>query len=180
MKRTTLYITMFALIWTLPSGTGAQTSVQRGSLFEEFQESLTGLPPKTTLSKRGTIYVPAYSSIFVDSRAGRVSLATTLTIHNTSAKAPLVIERIDYFDSAGNGVKEFLDSPIALRPYATIAVLVTNDIDNGGMGANFKVIWAASAAVPVPAVEAIMMGRLGTNSYSFVSPGRSIETVESP
>jgi uncharacterized protein DUF3124 len=116
----------------------------------------------------------------VDSRAGRVSLATTLTIHNTSAELPLVIERIDYFDSAGNAVKQFLDSPIALRPYATVAVLITKEIDNGGMGANVNVIWAASASVPVPAVEAIMMGRLGTNSYSFVSPGRSIETVENP
>ena len=178
MKRTTLCIAVFAFIMAVSSGTVAQKA-PKGSLSEEFRESLTELPPKTTLSKRGTIYVPAYSSIFVDSRAGRVSLATTLTIHNTSAKLPLVIERIDYFDSAGNAVKQFLDSPIALRPYATVAILVTKEIGNGGMGANFNVIWAASAAVPVPAVEAIMMGRLGTNSYSIVSPGRSIDTVES-
>lgn len=80
--------------------------------------------------------------------------------------------------NAGNAVKQFVDTPIALRPFATVAILVTKEIDYGGMGANFNVVWAASAAVSAPAAEAIMMGKLGTNRYSFVSPGRPIDMVE--
>lgn len=176
--KSTLHLALYALfVIGLSNGTYAQTQAKE-IILEEFHESLTELPAESTLSKRGVLYVPAYSSIFVDSRAGRVTLATTLTIHNTSETMPLVIERIDYFDSAGKLKKQFLDVAVALRPYSTLAILVPEEIEKGGIGANFKVVWAASSRGSAPAVEAVMIGRLGTNSYSFVSPGRPLDMVE--
>ena len=48
------------------------------------------------------MYVAAYSTIKLASGKGKVNLATTLTIHNTSEKVPLIFLRLDYFDTAGN------------------------------------------------------------------------------
>lgn len=176
MRPTRLFIAAFVLTAASPTFIHVKADAQT-YFAEESQASLIDSPPRSSLSKRGTVYVPAYSSIFVDSRSGRISLATTLTIHNTSAQLSLVLERIDYFDSAGNPLHQFINAPVSLRPYATIAILVPKEIENGGIGANFTVSWAASASMSAPVVEAIMTGRLGTNSYSFVSPGRAIEPV---
>ena len=48
------------------------------------------------------MYVAAYSTIKLASGKGKVNLATTLIIHNTSEKIPLILLRVDYFDTAGN------------------------------------------------------------------------------
>jgi len=48
------------------------------------------------------VYVAAYSTIKLASGKGKVNLATTLIIHNTSEKIPLILLRVDYFDTAGN------------------------------------------------------------------------------
>ena len=70
------------------------------NFLEEFQQSLTAVPDAKSLTVHGTVYVPAYSSI-----RGRTdqpgSLATLLRIDNTSATKPLVLERVEYFDTSG-------------------------------------------------------------------------------
>ena len=59
-------------------------------------------------------------------------LATLLRIDNTSSTKPLVLERIDYFDTAGKLVQRYLTTPIALKPFGAIQIFVPADDARGG------------------------------------------------
>src|SRR5262245_36546657 len=77
----------------------------------EFQQSLTAVPDPKSLTVRGNVYVPTYSTIrgLTDRPAG---LSTLLRIDNTSSSKPLVVERIDYYDTGGKLVQRYLETPI--------------------------------------------------------------------
>ena len=92
---------------------------------------------------RHTVYVAAYSTVRLGGGKGKVDLATTLTIHNTSEKSPLILLRADYFDTAGNLLHHYLPSPIAIRPLGSVETFVPAEDTRGGTGANFVVEWAA-------------------------------------
>src|SRR6185312_7265842 len=105
------------------------------------------------------------------------SLSTLLRIDNTSSAKPLVLERVDYFDTSGKLVQRYLDSPIALKPFGALQIFVPADDMRGGPAANFIITWAGSAPMAEPLTEAVMFGSIGSDSYSFVSPGRAVRTV---
>ena len=129
---------------------------------------------------RRTVYIPAYSAIRVMSGRTRVELATTLSIHNTSEDKPLLLERVDYHNTEGELVQAHLSEPVALKPLGTIEIFVAHEDVRGGTGANFIVEWAGDNLISEPIMEAVMVGSLGTTSYSFVSQGRTTRSVELP
>jgi uncharacterized protein DUF3124 len=141
-----------------------------------FSASLA-VPSAAPARVQGSVYVPAYAHIRLGSGRGRVDLATTLSIHNTSPETAIVLKRIAYHNTEGALVAGFLDKPVALKPLATIEVFITANDVRGGSGANFVVDWASPSAVSEPAVEAVMIGTIGTTSYSFVSQGRNLRLV---
>lgn len=140
-----------------------------------FAASLTGLPPESELAQEGASYVPAYARIRLGSGRGYVDLATTLSVHNTSREVLLVLKGIAYYDTAGTIVRKYLARPVALRPLATIEVFVPQDDVAAGSGANFIVDWATPSGGSDPAIEAVMIGTVGTTSYAFVSAGRRLQ-----
>jgi len=145
----------------------------------QFKDSLTDLPDESELSAKGTIYVPAYSRVYgASTGASRlIEFSTTLRIDNTSATKPLVIERIEYYDTGGKLVQTYLKHPVALRPFGTIEVVIPAEDVRGGLAANFIVAWAAAGPIAEPMVEAVMIGSQDNTSYSFISPGRPIRHV---
>jgi hypothetical protein len=110
----------------------------------------------------------------VSSGKTRLDLSVSLSIHNTSEKGVLVIERIDYFNVVGQPIEKYLPQPIALKPYAAIQIVVPEQDIRGGLGANFIVDWSSSETIDEPIVEAVMIGGPGTQGYSFVSVGRKV------
>jgi hypothetical protein len=144
-----------------------------------FKDSITELPDPNDLTIRGTIYVPTYSRVYgAGSGAHKLlQLSTTLRIDNTSATKPLVIERIEYYETSGKLVQNYLSEPLALRPLGTIEIVIPAEDDRGGVAANFIVAWAGSGPIAEPLVEAVMVGSQDETSYSFVSPGRAIHHV---
>jgi hypothetical protein len=104
----------------------------------------------------------------------RLDLSVTLSIHNTSEKGVLVIERIEYFNAAGKPIDKYSPRTIALKPYAAIQIVVPQDDIRGGLGGNFIVDWSSPEMIDEPIVEAVMIGGPGTQGYSFVSAGRKV------
>lgn len=137
-----------------------------------FTGSLTSRPASLPLSARQTVYVPAYSSIRLGSGKGKVDLATTLSIRNTSQETALVILRADYFDTSGALIHSYVRDPIAVRPLGTVEAFVPAEDKRGGSGANFLVEWAADGPITEPLIEAVIVGNSGTQGYSFVSRGK--------
>ena len=126
----------------------------------------------------GAFYVPVYSSVSMSQGKLRADFSVTLSVHNASETRPLVLKRIAYFDTAGKMVESYLKAPIALK-----AVLDGRGLhrrpptSRGGTGANFVVDWAATGEIAEPAVEALMVGSVGTGHYAFISQGRPIKLI---
>jgi hypothetical protein len=143
---------------------------------KRFPSSLTEVP-KGSLPVKGSIYVPAYSSVSLSYGRARADFSVTLSIHNVSADRPLVLTRVAYFDTSGSLVQNFMTAPVALKPFATVHVFIPVTDIRGGTGANFAVDWAAEGRIAEPTVEALMLGTMGNASYSFISQGRPISKV---
>jgi hypothetical protein len=145
----------------------------------EFKDSLTDLPDPGDLSAHGTIYVPAYSRVYGAASGTNklIEFSTTLRIDNTSATKPLVIERIEYYNTAGRLVQSYLKDPIAVRPFGTIEVVIPAEDMRGGAASNFIVTWAGAGPMAEPMVEAVMIGSQENTSYSFISAGRPIRHI---
>jgi hypothetical protein len=107
----------------------------------------------------------------------RADFSVTLSVHNASETRPLVVRRIAYFDTGGKMVESYLKVPVALKPFATIEVIVPTTDVRGGTGANFMVEWAATGEIAEPVVEALMFGSVGSGHYAFISQGRPIKVV---
>jgi len=151
---------------------------QTTGLTQSFAASLTAVPtdPQTVA---GSVYVPAYSSVAMTPGKMRADFSVTLSLHNASESAPVILKRIAYFDTSGMLVQSYLQEPIALRPFATIEIFIPTKDVRGGTGANFVIDWAATAPIAEPVAEALMIGSLGSGHYAVISQGRAVRVVGS-
>jgi len=141
----------------------------------ELSEYTPGEITSSDLAVAKSVYVPVYSHIYYDGGKPYL-LEATLSIRNTDVDQPLYLSGVRYYDTNGKLSRRLLDELIRLEPLQTIEFLVERRDLAGGSGANFIVDWrAASETVEPPFIEAIMVGRSGTNAISFVSPGRTLE-----
>ena len=74
----------------------------------QFRGSLAEMP-RDPVVLRGRVYVPAHSSLLVGGGKTRLDLSVTLSIHNTSEKGTLILERIDYFNAGGQPIETDTD-----------------------------------------------------------------------
>lgn len=120
------------------------------------------------------VFVPAYSEIFYGGVNTLLDLTTTLAIHNADPENPILITSIEYYNTDGELVRDYVDAPLRLNPLATTGIVVEQSDDSGGWGANFLVEWGAETPVYEPVIEAVMVSRQGTEGVSFISAGRVI------
>lgn len=137
-----------------------------------------GVPTKRVRSQ--TLYVPAYSHIYIRDAQRSMNLATTLSIRNTSPNRPLVLSTIDYYDSNGEHVRAYLDTTRTLEPLASTYVVVETDDIRGGVGANFILRWHADRPVSPPVVETVMITGANTQGISFRSTARVLREDQPP
>lgn len=128
-----------------------------------------------TLNQAMTVYVPVYSEIFV-AGGGKLKLAITLSIRNTNFNYPLVVNSVNYYDTAGKLIENHLETPYLLEPMASTHFFVSQADVRGGTGANFIVQWAANKLANEPVIQAVMAGSSGTQGMSFTSSGREIKS----
>jgi hypothetical protein len=147
------------------------------------------LSPITTLSSDAlvdlsivigqTVFVPAYSEIFYGSADDLLELTATLAIHNSDPVNSILVTSVQYFDTVGRLVRDFVTAPVELRSMATTGFVIGSSDTSAGWGANFLVEWGAENPVYEPVIEAVMVSRRGTEGVSFISPGRVV-SEESP
>jgi hypothetical protein len=123
------------------------------------------------LSKGQTVYVPVYSHIYTGPKSHPMQLTSTLSIRNTDTDSPITILSVDYYDSKGNLVSQYLTENVSLKALASARYIVKEYDKSGGSGANFIVKWSSKEKVTPPIVESIMIGQ----RISFVSRGQEIE-----
>ena len=119
------------------------------------------------------VYVPVYSRLFL-SHVNYRELAASLSIRNTDPGRSITVYEIDYFDTAGNLLQRYLESPHELTPLATVTLTLPQSDVRGGAGANFLVRWSGGNDINEPIIEVVMAGFRGTHSFSFVGSGQEI------
>lgn len=127
---------------------------------------------KNRLSNGQTIYVPAYSHIYIGNRERPFQLTVTLSIRNIDPKHTLKVTKVDYYESLGNLLKVFLDKSITLKPLESIRYVIPEKEKVGGSGANFMVQWESDKSINPPIVESIMIGATSGQGISFSSRGQ--------
>lgn len=120
------------------------------------------------------IYIPIYSDIYIDQLNQKNLLSATLSIRNTSYTDSLFISKIDYFDTQGSLVRNYIDNLISLPPMATINYVIERDDESGGSGANFIVELSSNNTNVKPLIQAVMIGENGNKAFSFTTQGISI------
>ena len=121
---------------------------------------------------RQTLYVPVYSSIHWGLDQRLINLAATLSVRNVSRKHPIYLTKVEYYDSAGKKLRDYLKGTGELGPLATTEFVVEQRDVTGGPGANFLVEWTSAATIDTPVVESVMIGQLGAAGISFTSPAK--------
>ena len=129
------------------------------------------LPP----GERRALYIPVYSSIYWGMENGMVELAATLSVRNISEKHALILHSVDYYDSHGTRIREYLKAPAELPPVATVEYVIQRKDRVGGPGANFIVRWSGDEGIDPPLIEAVMVGQSGNMGLSFTSRGVEIQ-----
>ena len=142
-----------------------------------FRSSLVPPPAPAEIALRQSVYVAAYSSLVGSGGQAQLNLAVTLSVRNTSATLPLVVEHIDYYDTAGNLVEHYIPATVAVRPFGTIEILIPTDDVRGGTGANFIVDWGATQPISEPVIETVMVGSSGNRGFAFISSGHPIRVL---
>ena len=147
---------------------------QMEDIEEKFKFQGPEIPEESVVAGM-TIYVPVYSHIY--SQGGKpILLEATLSIRNTDPDKEITIRSVRYYDTNGKLIKNYLEKPLQLKPFASAEFLVKQKKTEGGSGANFIVGWVAKTEVNKPVIEAVMVGIEGQVSISFVRPGVAIES----
>ena len=158
-----------------PSDQPGDAATPPPSHLDSLAEATSSPPESETparLARSQTLYVPAYSHIYIRDAQRTMNLATTLSIRNASSTSAIVLSTIDYYDSDGNRVRGYLDTARRLPPLASTYVVVEQDDLRGGVGANFIVQWHAETPVHPPLVETVMITTESTQGISFRSTAR--------
>lgn len=125
-------------------------------------------------SRGQTVYVPAYSHIYMGDRKKPFYLTATLVIRNSDPSTPITVTSANYIDSSGRLVRRFLSVPLIVRPLSSLRYVIDESDKVGGSGASFLVNWKSAARVSQPVVESIMIGTGMQQGISFTSRGQVV------
>jgi hypothetical protein len=148
-----------------------EISKRQNNVYEHFQatnEKIDG-----TFDKK-KLYVPVYSHVYI-SENKYVRLSITLSIRNSDLTKDLYIESIDYYNTEGKLVKQYLSQPYILKPMSSIDYVVNLEDMSGGNGAKFLINTASKNKISNPIAQAIMINTLGNSNLSFVTQGYILE-----
>jgi hypothetical protein len=121
-----------------------------------------------------TIYVPIYSEIYSGTKKTLFDLTATLSIRNTSMTDTIFISTIDYYNTTGELVRNYLKSNISLKPLETIDYVIEEKDKTGGTGSNFIIIWSAKCVNLHPVFQGVMISTHGQQGISYLTNGISI------
>ena len=119
----------------------------------------------------GSTYLSVYSEIYSLSQKTTHDLTVTVSIRNVSSTDSVFIEKAEYYNTAGDLIRSYLDETILVKPMETIEIVVESKDRHGGSGANFIFDWAVRKNAHEPLFEAVMISTSGQQGISFTTQG---------
>ena len=122
----------------------------------------------------GKTYLPVYSHIYHIHEHRTFDLTITVSIRNVSITDSVYILKADYFNTVGENIRQYIKSPIYLKPLETLEIIIEEQDIEGGSGANFVFDWAIVNDKNPPLFEAVMISTYGQQGLSFTTRGIQI------
>ena len=145
------------------------------AVFAVFMVSQVQAAGNPELSKGQTLYVAAYSHIYIGHKGTQYNLTITLSIRNIDPSNPITITKVDYFETQGKLLKNLITEPVMLKALeSTRFIIPPQKKEAGGSGANFIVKWESKKISNPPIIESIMIGTQSQQGISFTSRGQVI------
>jgi hypothetical protein len=127
------------------------------------------------LTRQEKVYIPVYSDIYHMSGDKRFLLTVTASVRNTSMRDTMFVYSVDYYDSNGTRLRQYLNRSILLKPLESAEFIVEYLEKQGGAGANFIVDWGTNSPNLKPVIQGVMIGTLSQQGISFVTEGVTIQ-----
>ncbi len=129
------------------------------------------------LSLGRTVYLSLYSHVLIG--GGRkpleINMSTLLSIRNTDRTNQITVSSIEYFNTGGEKIRDFIDKPLTLKAMATHELFVGTDDMTGGSGANFLIEWKSAKPVSPPIIEGLHCSWRGQLGISFITTGKVVK-----
>ncbi|WP_420580379.1 DUF3124 domain-containing protein [Reichenbachiella sp.] len=123
----------------------------------------------------GQTYLSVYSQIYSSKEKRTHDLTATISVRNTNSLDSVYIEKVEYYNTAGELIKTFIEQSVFISPMETIEIVLSEDNLKGGTGANFLFYWKKKKRTPEPYFEAVMISTSGQQGISFTTQGRRIK-----
>jgi hypothetical protein len=121
------------------------------------------------------VYIPAYSHIYHGNKETPLLLSVTLSIRNVDPNNSLTVTAVNYHETQGPLVKQFIKEALILGPLGSERFVVPQKDNTGGSGANFIVEWRSEKPINPPIIESVMIGTQSQLGISFTSRGQAIQ-----
>lgn len=123
-----------------------------------------------------TDYLPVYSDIYYQDGTRRFPITATISIRNTSLADSAFILSATYHNSYGKLLHSYIDSTLLLSPLESIELVVEEEENEGGAGANFIIEWAAREYADQLLIQSVMISTYGQQGVSFLSNAKVIKS----
>ncbi len=166
------YLTLFLLVFIAVSCKDPLKQQKKGvDLTHDWESREINVTTPDSLMTKGSTYLPVYSEIYQQNKNFTFNLTTTVSIRNISLNDTIYIYKADYYDTYGTRIRQYLDHPVYLQPMETIEIVVDEEDEDGGTGANFVFDWAIKKNKLEPLFEAVMISTAGQQGLSFTTRG---------
>jgi hypothetical protein len=119
----------------------------------------------------GKTYLPVYSHVYHIHDQRTFDLTITISIRNLSPSDSLYIINADYYNTAGDKIRQYVESPVFVKPLETLEIVIAEEDREGGSGANFIFDWAMKDHKNPPVFEAVMISTYSGQGISFLTRG---------
>lgn len=150
-------------------------SVPQDTLVDSILNGQSDLFNRNTTSIGQLVYVPVYSHIYQQDHQRTFNLTTTLSVRNADPFRSFTLLEVNYYDSQGNLIQQYIDSGVEIDPLASTSYVIEERDLRGGVGASFLVKWESEESIIPPVLEAINISTSGQQGVSFLSVGRVLQ-----
>jgi hypothetical protein len=98
-----------------------------------------------------------------------------VSIRNINKSDTIYIKKAEYFNTKGNSIRTYFDRTIFVAPMETIEIVIEEQDQEGGTGANFLFDWAIKPNSNEPFFEGIMISTSGQQGLSFTTHGQKLK-----
>ena len=125
------------------------------------------------------LYLPIYSHIWhgdTDNKGQpmKALVSVSVSIRNTDPVKSIRVDSVQYYDTDGKKLREYVTSPKTIGPMGTYEIFVPRSDDTGGSGANFVISWKSDVPASPPIVEGFHANLPVGRSIAFTTSARPI------